>query len=262
MRSRPEYGPVRFSPALSELQEPFDRLVDIRNEFGSFDNAQNGLSGDQENALPQDLKGAVETVGEKLKRDLNEAGVSSTKKWALPSVTQQELCKQAQALFVKLSAYWDTDIFHGLRTKSMKALAHRFSLCEDFVASQIIAHLNAVFVCLRYLIACAASVLLCLLLCMSCYPYTQQNLMMNSIWVLIVVCSLTFLATFMMFSRTEVLRAIRTKDGVLQSSYRSVITQVVIFVLLPALAFLSSQFPTLGRLVLSWIGPAMKSVNL
>jgi hypothetical protein len=106
------------------------------------------------------------------------------------------------------------------------------------------------------------SALIFLLVAASCYPYTAQNLMMNAIWVLVVLCSLTFMLVFLHFSRMEVLRAVRTKDGALQSSYRAAITQIVLFVVLPGVAFLSTQFPALGKLVLAWIGPALKSVNL
>jgi hypothetical protein len=252
-------------PALGELQEPHDRLVDLRNGFKGIlaEMDKKGLRWTQRNMLDPFIDKGITTTQETFVAELGEAAKSPIKKWGLASSTQSKLSAHARAFFKVLCEYWEGDLLKEVDDKEIRnSVTRQLKRCEDFVAAQIVAHLNAVFVCLRYLIICSIGTLLFLLLAVSCYPYSAQNLMMNSIWVLVVVSSLIFLNTFLVFSRNEVLRAIRTKDGNVESRYRAAITQVILFVILPGLALLSTQFPTLGNLVGSWIGPAMKAMNL
>src|SRR3989442_12042756 len=108
-----------------------------------------------------------------------------------------------------------------------------FKLCENFVAYQVVGYLNAVFMYLRYLLVCAGSALLFLLLATSSYPFAVQNLMMNFAWLLLLIFSCTYLYVFVQFDRNEVIRAIRIDDKKQsQPLNRTLFPQLVLFGLL------------------------------
>ena len=247
-------------PTLVELQESHEQMIQIRDKFESID--KSGWKTCQLKALPQELNERVVLVGDSLNTELKKAGSNPFRLWALPSETHKKLCEQSAYFFEVLCHYWEDGTYHGLPAGTKAAVAEGFQMCERFVAFQIVAYLNAVFMYLRYLIVCIVSAIFFLLLATSSYPYAKQNLMMNFAWTLVLIFSSMHLYSFLNFNRNEIIQAIRSDKGRPGGVNRLMISQFVVFGALPAVAFLASKFPSLGRLLFAWVGPIVKSLNL
>jgi hypothetical protein len=250
---------LESAPTLVELQEPYGQLVEIRNKLDSIGP---GLTVQQRAALPQNLAGAVDDIARVLQTEMIWAGADKIQPSAIPSETQHKLSKLAACFFKLLKEYWEGSLFQDTKNAKTKEAAAVFKLCENFVALQIVAYLNGVFIYLRYLLFCSGAGLVLLLLATSTYPYLRQNIMMNFAWLLVLLFSCTYLYTVMNFDRNPIIRAIRTQEGKAPTFNRSLISQAFLFGMIPLLTFLGAKFPALGKLIFVWVGPLMKSLNL
>jgi hypothetical protein len=197
-----------------------------------------------------------------LREEFKGEGTGMTRSLAFRSRSQKKLSNVAAGILECLGKYWERPILRNLSPDVRKDADHGFELCENFVATQVVAYLNSVFLYLRYCLICASTALLFLLLATSAYPYSKQNLMMNFAWILLLSFFCVYLYVFMQFERNEVLRAIRTDKGEEGFFNRTVISQMVLFGVIPALVFLGTKFPSLGRLLFAWTGPLLKAFNL
>jgi len=227
-------------------------------------------------AFPQGLDQSVQALAKELREEFNTDGSKPTRSLALWSKSQVRLSKVAAEIFVSLCKYWErpapqastpqtkdsTPQPQGLAAQTRKNVIQAFRLCENFVASQVVAYLNSIFLYLRYCLICAGSALLFLLMATSSYPFSKQNQMMNFAWALLLLFSCVYLYVFMQFDRSEVIRAIKAQKGEKSGFNRAAFSQVILFGLLPVLVFLGSKFPSLGRLIFAWAGPLVKALNL
>ena len=223
------------APSLAELQESVDQLLAIRNKFESAHPALNPL---QRAALPS--LACITSLQQDLANDFRLAGESATRWLAFRGKTQKGLADVAANILNTLCAYWEGTTFK--------------------IGSPC--NLNCVFLYLRYLLICAGSALLLLLMAAGSYPFSKQKLMMDVSWALLLLFCCIYLYVFVRFDRSEVIRAIRTEQGKEPRTFnRTFLAQVILFGGIPTLMFLGSKFPSLGRLIFSWVGPVMKSVN-
>ena len=131
-------------------------------------------------------------------------------------------------------------------------------VCENFVASQIVAFLNYVFMHLRWLLICVGAPVLALLVAEGSYPFYPQYLMMTSTWLAIVLLTAAYLVSFIKMSRNQVLRLIATSPSGTEFD-KSFLPHLIVVAVVPVLVFLVSNFPSLGQMLVGWIDPILKA---
>jgi hypothetical protein len=245
-------------PTLLELGEPVETLAAIRSQFAQVKRLD--LNEEQAKCLPDTLDETVKAIDDSLKLERSEALDRKKPLQALSSNTQKMLCEASGKLFAALWSYWENNPFHDRPKPERDAIAKGFKLSENFVASQTVAHFNYVFMTLRYLFACTGSSVVFLLLATSSYPFRTQNMMMNFAWVLLLLFAALHLVMFMQMDQSEVLRAIANQQNK-STLNRAVVSQAIVFGVIPVLMFLGSKFPTLGRVLFAWVSPALKAIK-
>jgi hypothetical protein len=245
-------------PPLVELAEPLETLTAIRDQFALVN--KSWLNEEQSKCIPADLDNMVKEISESLTTERSLALNREIPLEALPSKTQKMLCEASGKLFAVLRSYWETNPFHNRPEPEKAAIAEGFKLSENFVASQTVAHFNYVFMTLRYLFACTGSSVVFLVLATSAYPFRTQTLMMDFAWVVLLLFAAVHVTMFMQMDRSEILRAIANQQD--KSTFnRAVVGQAIVFGVIPALMFLGSKFPTLGRILFAWVSPALKTIK-
>jgi len=235
-------------PTLMELEEPVNMLARLKNNLG-----QAGirlLAHPHLDAIRTHLNRNYANVERTYQQEVDSSSRKMLRTWSFKSLTQILLCKEAAFMFSRLEPEW----------KSRAADPATLRLCEDFIAVQIVAFMDYVFLHMRYLLVCTASGAVVLLLAAASYPFYLQYVMINFAWALVLALAFTYLMIFAGMSRNAIIAGVaKGPEG--SNVNRRVFGQVVLFGLIPILTFLGSKFPFLGRVLFSWLTPALKAFN-
>jgi len=237
---------THFSAAPStimELEEPVNMLARLKHRLEV---------NKQLTEIRERLKGNLPIIEGMYFKEINAASGLTRRTWSFSSLTQGLLSREAAFIFGKLESQW----------KSPSADEASVQCCENFIAVQIVAFLNYVFLHLRYLLTCTASGAVLLLFATASYPFYLQNLMMNFAWAMLLTMALVYLIIFYEMSKNAIIVRVATgAEGAAASINRRLISQIFIFGLIPIVTFLGTQFPILGRILFSWMTPALKAFN-
>jgi hypothetical protein len=231
-------------PTRIELEEPVNMLRRLEHLF------EQGGSQARRSLLEHVGRFAV-AIDTTYRSEVESASRRVRRVSAFRSRTQALLSRAAALTFRKLELEW----------KSPSADAATVRSSEDFVAVQIVAFLDYVFLHLRYLLVCTACGAILLLLAASTYPFDHQYVLINFSWTLILVMAFIYLVIFMEMSRNRIVAGVaKGPDG--SDINRRRLEQFLIFGIIPLVTFLGSKFPAFGHLFSSWMSPLLKVLNL
>jgi hypothetical protein len=192
------------------------------------------------------------------------------------SAAQRLLCAAAVRISSALEAVWarrplgavklDDETPHTPTAERYAAaapdtLAPWLRLAEDLVGSHVVIYLCHVFMYLRaFLSFVTVAMLLVLLACLS-YPFQPQRMLMFLAWSSIGGVTIGSVIVFVQLEHDEVLsRLSKTRPGKV-SWERGFILRVVVYVALPLLGLVAAEFPSVGRVLFSWVGPALRILH-
>jgi len=235
-------------PTLMELEEPVNMLARLKSNLDQA--GLRLLAHPHLDAIRSHLNRNYPNVERTYRHEVDSSSRNTLRTWSFKSLTQILLCKEAAFMFSRLEPEW----------KSPAADPATLHLCEDFIAVEIVAFLDYVFLHMRYLLVCTASGAVLLLLAAASYPFYLQYVMINFAWALVLALAFTYLMIFAGMSRNPIIVGVaKGPDG--SNLNRRVFVQVVLFGLIPILTFFGSKFPFLGRILFSWMSPALKAFN-
>jgi hypothetical protein len=135
-------------------------------------------------------------------------------------------------------------------------------LAEDYVATHVVIYLCHVFTYLRLFIGFVTIAILLVLLSVISYPFQPQRMLMLLAWSLMGGVTAGSVIVFVQLERDEVLSRIsKTKPGKISWERSSFISHVVIYVALPLLGLIAAEFPSVGKVLFSWVGPALRILH-
>lgn len=132
---------------------------------------------------------------------------------------------------------------------------------EEFVAMRLSSYTHYVFLHMKNLLMTVVLEFLLIVAAISSYPFEPKHLVMALIWVVAVACVALVAWAFIGMNRDRILSYIgKTTPGEVTMSFEF-LSSMTIYVIVPLLTLLATQFPGLGDRVFSLFTPAMKSLR-
>jgi len=132
---------------------------------------------------------------------------------------------------------------------------------EEFIALRLSSYVRYVFLQIKNLLTFAFLEFLCVIAAINSYPFEPRHPVMALVWVVALICLALVAWAFVGMERDRVLSYIgKTKPGEVTLSLEFA-SSMTIYVVIPLLTLLATQFPGLGDVIFSVFTPAMKSVR-
>jgi hypothetical protein len=141
--------------------------------------------------------------------------------------------------------------------QAYRSLAHRRGVREVdlFYAVRLIAYLRHVFIQLRYSVMGAMGCDLALIVGVSTFAFQPKNFLILALWSTMVVASAATLVVFVQMERDATLSAIGGSDAGKVTYDWAFVSKLLIYIVVPVVGLVASQFPSLGRLFSSLLDP-------
>jgi hypothetical protein len=132
---------------------------------------------------------------------------------------------------------------------------------EEFVALHFFSYLRGVFLQIKNVLSFAFLGFVLAIAAVNSYPFQPKHPVMALIWIVALVCLALVAWAFIEMDRDRILSYIgKTTPGQTTLS-REFLSSMAIYVLVPLLTLLATQFPALGEFIFSVFSPAMKSLR-
>jgi hypothetical protein len=180
--------------------------------------------------------------------------------WA-DSKAQTHLWTVYEKLMPKLVTYWNAGTEPRRSDFKKKNSSSRtwYDLAEEFAAIHVVHVLRGMLAHLRYYLIFATAGSVLLVAAVVSYPFQPRRLMLIFLSTIIITISISLLGIFTKFNKDEVLsRILRTVPGKLTWD-RGFISRIVIYIVLPLLSLLATQFPQVGSFFYSFLDPVQKA---
>jgi hypothetical protein len=176
------------------------------------------------------------------------------RRWPGPADAQKELRRAgAQEQFFSVPDWLRRDIPGGS--------AIWIRAAEEFVALRLSSYVRYVFLQIKNLLTFAFLEFLIVIAAINSYPFQPKHPVMALVWVVAVICVGLVAWSFIGMERDRVLSYIgKTKPGEVMLSFEF-ISSMTIYVIVPLLTLLATQFPGVGDAIFSAFAPAMKSLR-
>ena len=142
-------------------------------------------------------------------------------------------------------------------TQALASLARRRGVqgVDAFYAVRLIAYLRHVFSQLRYSVMGALGCDLALIVGVSTFAFQPKNFLILALWSTMVAASAATLVVFVQMERDATLSVIgNTQAGKITYNW-AFVSKLLIYVVVPVVGLVASQFPSLGRLFSSLLDP-------
>jgi hypothetical protein len=142
-------------------------------------------------------------------------------------------------------------------TYALAFLVHRRGAqgVDAFYAARLVAYLRHVFNHLRYSVMGAMGCDLALIVGVSTFAFQPKNFLILALWSTMVAASAATLAVFVQMERDATLSAIGGSDAGKVTYNWAFVSKLLIYIVVPVVGLVASQFPSLGRLVSSLLDP-------
>ena len=132
---------------------------------------------------------------------------------------------------------------------------------EEFVALRLSSYAHYVFLHMRNLLTFVFLGFLLVIAAINSYPFEPKHPVMALIWVVAVACITLVAWSFLGMNRDRILSYIgKTAPGEVTMSFEF-LSSMTIYVLVPLLTLIATQFPALGDVVFSVFSPTVKSLR-
>jgi hypothetical protein len=131
-------------------------------------------------------------------------------------------------------------------------------IAEEFVAFRILGFVRYAILQLRNLLTFFSVAFILLAMSISSYPFFSQSLSRMYIGISFAVLSLAAGSVLLGMSRDRTLKRLSVDAN---GKDRPIFHQALQSASLPLLAFAGTYFPELGRVLFSWLQPALSSVK-
>ena len=132
---------------------------------------------------------------------------------------------------------------------------------EQFVGMQLARYLNETFAQIRNLLIFLVSTLLLYLWALNSYPFQPSRLISVLSWGLVLWVVASMIVIFVGFSRSGVLSRLLKTDEHRLTWDLSFVTNMVLYVVIPILCLLASQFPEISNLLFKWVGALQQAFH-
>lgn len=142
-------------------------------------------------------------------------------------------------------------------TNALASLARRRGVqgVDAFYAVRLVAYLRHVFNQLRYSVMGALGCDLALIVGVSTFAFQPKNVLILALWSTMVAASAATLVVFVQMERDATLSVIgNTQAGKITYNW-AFVSKLLIYVVVPVVGLVASQFPSLGRLFSSLLDP-------
>jgi hypothetical protein len=126
---------------------------------------------------------------------------------------------------------------------------------ERYYAARLITYLRHVFTQMRYATIGALSTGMAAIVAVATYAFEPKKLLLLIIWAILTGASITMIVVFVQMERDTALSAIGGTTPGKVAEYGPFLSKVLTYVVLPALTLIASQFPSIGRLIGSFLDP-------
>ena len=152
-----------------------------------------------------------------------------------------------------------TDTGTWIRRETPKEGQLWVRVAEEFLAIRIWAFIRYVFLQMKNLLSFALGGFIFALAAMASYPFHPRRTFMALVWILGILGIAAIGTVLVSIDRDRVLNAIgKTTSG--QTTFnREFITTMTVYVVVPLLTLLATQFPAIGDFIYSVFTPAMKA---
>lgn len=132
---------------------------------------------------------------------------------------------------------------------------------EEFVALRLSSYAHYVFLHMRNLLTFVFLGFLLVIAAINSYPFQPKHPVMALIWVVGVACIALVAWSFLGMNRDRILSYIgKTAPGEVTMSFEF-LSSMTIYVIVPLLTLLATQFPSIGDVVFSVFSPTVKSLR-
>ena len=132
---------------------------------------------------------------------------------------------------------------------------------EEFVALRLSSYAHYVFLHMKNLLTFTFLGFLLVIAAINSYPFQPKHPVMALIWVVAVACIALVAWSFLGMNRDRILSYIgKTAPGEVTMSFEF-LSSMTIYVVVPLLTLLATQFPGLGDVVFSVFSPTMKTLR-
>jgi hypothetical protein len=132
---------------------------------------------------------------------------------------------------------------------------------EIYLAARVVAYLRYIFAHLRYALVSATVCGLALLLAVSSYSFQPKRFLSFGIWMALLLASVMTLRAFVQMDRNGALSAISGTDAGKVSLDRTFFSNLFTYGGIPVLGVVLTQFPGVGHVFGSWLGPLLRVVG-
>jgi len=141
--------------------------------------------------------------------------------------------------------------------RACKALARQRGVREvdAFYAVRLIAYLRHVFNQLRYSVMGAMGCDLALIVGVSTFAFQPKNFLILALWSTMVAASAGTLVVFVQMERDATLSAIGGSDAGRVTYDWAFVSKLLVYIVVPVVGLVASQFPSMGRLLSSLLDP-------
>jgi hypothetical protein len=129
---------------------------------------------------------------------------------------------------------------------------------ETYLAIRVVVYLRYVFAHLRYALGSATICGLTLLVAVSSYAFQPKRFLSFGIWMALLLVSVMTLRAFVQMDRNGTLSAISGTDAGKVNLDRTFFSNLFTYGGIPVLGIVLTQFPSVGRLFGSWLGPLLR----
>jgi hypothetical protein len=129
------------------------------------------------------------------------------------------------------------------------------ALAEEFIALRFLGFIRYVVLQLRNLLTLFSVSFILQAMAVSCYPFFSQTLTQLYLLSAFAILSLAVGYVLLQMSRDPILLRLSTDPATGASKEHPILQQALQSASLPMLAFASTYFPDLGRMLLNWVGP-------
>jgi hypothetical protein len=129
---------------------------------------------------------------------------------------------------------------------------------ETYLAIRVVVYLRYIFAHLRYALVSATICGLTLLLAVSSYAFQPKRFLSFGIWMALLLASIMTLRAFVQMDRNGTLSAISGTDAGKVNLDRTFYSNLLTYGGIPVLGIVLTQFPSVGHLFGSWLGPLLR----
>lgn len=129
---------------------------------------------------------------------------------------------------------------------------------EEFLALQYVALIRYVFFQMRNFLEFVTAGFIIMVIAIYIYPFEDHHLLSAATITLFALLTIGMLVVFAQMDRDPILSRLSATKPRLDMNF---VWRVVSYGSLPLLAFLASQFPSIGNFLFSWVQPALQSVK-